>query len=235
MTSAGLRQKLAWELVGILAVGTIFLVMGLIWLGARLGGPGPARPEISTSDQTLGLPEGRDADGRPFLGLEAATHRLHIFGDFQCARTKRFSQQAVDLYREYVPAGRLAVVWVNLPQLGAESRAAARAAVCAAKQGKFWPLHDYLFANQPDVPESGAFSERKLLAMAKAAGLNAAELKTCLADEATEKAVADDEALAAERKVTTTPTLLLDDELIPNADLELLRQRLERPPATATE
>ncbi len=235
MASGGKRQGIAWELVGVLAVLTVFVVMGLIWLGTRLGGPGPARPESLTADPTLGLPEGRDENGRPYLGIAGASHVLYVFGDFQCARTQQFAADARQLYPDYVPAGRLQVVWVNLPLLGSESQAAARAATCAAQQGKFWPLHDWLFANQATAPETGAYAERPLQAIARAAGVDMAAFQSCLTDPATDQAIAQDKAFADEHKVTTTPTLILDDQLVPNADVSALRDLLETAKETATE
>ncbi len=235
MAKSPRQPGVAWELVGALAVLTVFIVMALIWLGGRLSGPGPSRPERMTADQALGLPEAQDENGRPMLGIDGATHRLYVFGDFQCARTRQYASDALGLYPDYVPAGRLQVVWVNLPRLGVESRAAARAAVCAAQQGKFWPMHDWLMANQGLTPETGAFEERKLPALARAAGLELASFRSCFSEAATDDALAADEKLAAEHKVTTTPTLLLDDQLVPNADTSALRQMLESAAETATE
>src|ERR1700752_5304172 len=83
-----------------------------------------------------------------YLGPSHAPVTLVEYGDFQCPNCK---QAAPTLKRllECHP-GRVRLVWRNFHLEGGFPHAldAALAAEAAAGQGKFWPMHDQLFANQ---------------------------------------------------------------------------------------
>ena len=69
--------------------------------------------------------------------------------------------------------GAARLVFRDLPFLGEESRWAAVAGRLAAQQGRFWLLHDYLFANQ--LGENvGSYTPERLMTMAQTAGLDMA-------------------------------------------------------------
>jgi protein-disulfide isomerase len=58
-------------------------------------------------------------------------------------------QRILDEYRDQVK-----LIYKNYPisKLHPEAREAAAAAVAAGRQGKFWQMHDRLFANQDPSP-----------------------------------------------------------------------------------
>ncbi len=79
-------------------------------------------------------------------------------------------------------ADKVQVVFKHYPLSGHEhAEAAARAAVAAAKQGKFWEMHDLLFANQT------ALDEKTIEKLAAELGLDMVKFK----DDAKSEAVAD--------------------------------------------
>lgn len=86
-----------------------------------------------------------------------------------------------------------------------ESADAAAAAACAADQGRYWPYHDYLFANQHGE-NAGAFARPTLLAIARAVGLDEAAFTSCL-DGGTHQAAV--RALTLQAQITATPTFVL--------------------------
>src|SRR2546425_754568 len=86
------------------------------------------------------------AKGRP-----GAPVTVYEMSDFQCPYCKAFALATLPLLeREYVTSGRVRFVYINLPlpSLHANATAAAEAALCAARQHKFWPMHDLLFRHQ---------------------------------------------------------------------------------------
>jgi protein-disulfide isomerase len=90
---------------------------------------------------------------------------------------------------------------------GTESLDAANAATCAADQGKFWVMHDWLYANQYGEG-SGAFTKDRLKAVGKLVGLgDLTRFNTCV-DEGTHDA--DIQAEKAPAGVTGTPTMVID-------------------------
>jgi len=64
----------------------------------------------------------------------------------------------------------LRIEWRDFPYLGQESVNAAQAARAAQEQGHFWDYHDLLYENQKST-NSGAFSDDRLLDLAREAGL----------------------------------------------------------------
>lgn len=73
------------------------------------------------------------------------------FSDFQCPFCKRWTDQNMTRVRGEL-GDQVAFVFLHFPitQIHPNAGNAALAAQCAAEQGKFWPMHDILFAKQND-------------------------------------------------------------------------------------
>jgi len=91
------------------------------------------------------------------------------YGDFECPNCKQ-AQPAVKLLLERF-SGRVQFVFRHFPLEDVHPHAlgAAQAAECAAGQGRFWEMHDLLFANQSHLKpkELHGFAERLGLDMAR--------------------------------------------------------------------
>ncbi len=89
-------------------------------------------------------------DRRPFKGDVEAPVTLVEFSDFQCPYCARFFHDVLPaLERDLIASGKLRFVYRHYPlPIHAQARSAAQAANCAQRQGKFWEMHDWLFANQ---------------------------------------------------------------------------------------
>jgi len=81
-------------------------------------------------------------------GPDHAPVTLVEYGDFECPTCKQ-TAPLLKLLLERRP-GKLRVVFRHYPLEGVHPHAllAAQAAEAAGAQGKFWPMHDLLFANQ---------------------------------------------------------------------------------------
>ena len=84
--------------------------------------------------------------GSPFKGSENAPVIIAVFSEFQwpyCSRLTSLLDQVIEKYPNQVK-----IVYKNFPiQSHKYSEPAAKAAMAAQKQGKFWPFHDLLYAN----------------------------------------------------------------------------------------
>lgn len=89
-------------------------------------------------------------DRRPSKGDLEAPVTLVEFSDFQCPYCARFFHDVLPaLERDLIASGKLRFVYRHYPlPVHAQARVAAQAANCAQRQGKFWEMHDWLFANQ---------------------------------------------------------------------------------------
>jgi protein-disulfide isomerase len=83
----------------------------------------------------------------PSRGPKDAPLQVVIFSDFQCPFCKRIEPTLAQLQKVY--RGRVHLVWKNYPlPFHDNAGPAAEAALAAQAQGKFWEMHDKLFANQ---------------------------------------------------------------------------------------
>ena len=102
--------------------------------------------------------------------IEGASHApvtIVEYGDFECPNCKQ-AAPAVKLLLERHP-GRVRVVWRHFPleEVHPHALHAALAAEAAAGQGRFWPMHGLLFANQQHLkqPQLRRYAEQLELDM----------------------------------------------------------------------
>src|SRR5690349_24940972 len=72
---------------------------------------------------------------------------VYEMADFQCPACREFAVTTLPvLDKAYVQSGKVRWVFVNLPltNIHKNAVAAAQVAMCAARQNKFWPVHDAL-------------------------------------------------------------------------------------------
>src|SRR5438105_193491 len=83
------------------------------------------------------------------FAAEAPRVSIQIFSDFQCPYCKRFAPAAREMESKGVEGVRTKVEFKNFPlSFHPNAQLAAQAAMAAAEQGKFWEMHDLLFADQ---------------------------------------------------------------------------------------
>jgi protein-disulfide isomerase len=160
------RMKFIWIAVGLaLVVAAVLVIPNLIPAGAV------ATPESAfTRTQVNG-----NAVGDPNAPI-----KLEEFSDFQCPYCARFSAQTeAQLVKAYADTGKVYFMYRSYGEfIGPESRAAAEAAYCAGDQGKFWEMHDMLFANQTGE-NIGDFTNKRLTTFAQNIGLDMGSFTSC--------------------------------------------------------
>lgn len=185
---------------------------------ARTAAPAPAAlPAISSSggpSAEPAKPEPRidlDSQTAPTLGSPAAKVTIVEISDFECPFCQRASGTIKELLAAY--PGQLRVVFRHFPldqacnpllkrPVHENACAAARAAVCAAARGQFWPLAEKLFAGNTD-PED-------LLAVRRELHLADAEQTACAQKPATAAVVAADISACIKAGITAVPVFLIN-------------------------
>ncbi|MCY3700247.1 MAG: thioredoxin domain-containing protein [Gemmatimonadetes bacterium] len=160
------------------------------------------------------------ADRRSVLREGAAPQVIFEFSDYRCP----FCRSSHETVNGWVASGEARVVLVHVP-LSDRSAQAARAAICAEKQGAFARMHDHLMTNV-DWETGEVDWESVAVAADVPAGTR---LVRCLNSPATTERLARDAALADRWRVTGTPTFVSDHARIVGAasegDLEKLLDR----------
>ncbi len=163
-------------------------------------------------------------------GSATAPVTVYEMSDFQCPFCKRFALETFRaIEREYITPGKVRWVFVNFPltSIHANAVAAAGTALCAARQGAFWPMHDLLYTYQETwapLKEPGPF----FLSLADSAGISKPQLLECVKSPATEAEIRQ-EAEGAERAgASSTPTFYMEGGLLTGAHpLPVFRQVLD--------
>jgi protein-disulfide isomerase len=185
------------------------LLVAAAWLVIVPGPPAPRPGSRQAPDPLAARAKGR-AD---------APVTVYEMSDFQCPYCREFALGTMPvLEREYIQAGKVRFVYINLPLSSVHKNAASAAevALCAARQRRFWPMHDLLFRHQDQWAPLPS-PQRFLLALGDSAGLDRAGLARCVASGATAAEVRADAERARRSGATSTPTFYIEGALLEGA------------------
>lgn len=159
------------------------------------------------------------ADRGRIRGSASAPVWLIEVSDFQCPFCKQWhdaSFAAID--SEYVKTGKVRLAYLNFPlsSIHPNARAAAEAAMCASVQGKFWQLHESLFATQARW-EGQSNPLPTFDSLAVAAGVDAPAWRNCMTTHATARLIDADRDRSRSAGVQSTPTFFIGDRKLEGA------------------
>lgn len=145
----------------------------------------------------------KGADGAPVTIIEVS--------DFQCPYCRDFATNTyARVDSAYVRTGKARIIYINLPLSShREAYGAAEAAMCAGAQGKFWPMHDRLFATQREW-SGQADAAQRFERLAQALQVDMAAYRDCTANDRTAPIIINDAMQAAEAGIRGTPAFILN-------------------------
>jgi len=160
------------------------------------------------------------------------------YTDFQCPFCGRVQPTLTQIMERYGDSVRHVFKQLPLP-MHPQARLGAEASLCANAQGKFWEMHDWLFANKDKIARDTLVTE------ATALGMNAEAFAACLDGNTFGAQVDEDMSEARSFGITGTPGFLINgiairgampfEEFTRTIDSELKRQGLPVPvPAAGT-
>lgn len=142
------------------------------------------------------------------------------FVDYQCPYCQEAAPIVRSLMLKYQDQVRFVIRDFPLPSLHDRAFDAAEAAGCAEEQGKFWPMHDWLYANQDKLTRP-AFDQA-----ARSLGLDQTTFDACLDSHRRLAEIRQDQADGNRAGVVGTPTFFLDghrlEGVIPSETFEKL-------------
>lgn len=153
---------------------------------------------------SLRADDAQDADGR-VRGQANAPVTLIEYSDFTCGYCLKFFKETWPrIQARYVDTGKVRFLYRDYPRAdqgpGVEAATAAR---CAGAQGKYWAMHDRLFA------EGGRLEKTVYLRHAAALGLDQPAFERCLKDGRYTKAIFTDREEANRWGFHGTPGFIL--------------------------
>jgi protein-disulfide isomerase len=172
---------------------------------------------------------GGSRDAR-MLGRRDAPVTIYEMSDFQCPFCRRHALETFPiLKREYIETGKVRYVFINFPitEIHPNAQPAAELGLCAARQHKFWPLHDLLFsAQQSWAPLTDP--EAVLLGLADSVGMNRKATLACLADTTVAAAVEAEAVASVRTGANATPSFYIEGGLLVGAQpMEVFRPILD--------
>ena len=169
--------------------------------GTGLGTPqaAPPPPRIPVGSETYKIEPG-DA---PHTGAQEPKITLIEFSDFQCPYCSRAKGTVDELLKIYKDSLQVTFRQFPLP-FHNNATPAAIAAVAAGEQGKFWQMHDKLFANQQ------ALAAADLEKYAQEIGLDVAKFKAAMDSPKTKAAVEADKKMGETFGVGGTPSFFIN-------------------------
>jgi protein-disulfide isomerase len=188
-----------------LLVGVAIVVAALLAVLSQLGGAGGGS---ASSGDVSKLYSGIPQNGTT-LGRGGAPVTVYLYEDFQCPYCGRFSREMFpELVDDYVKNGKARLVSEPLAFLGPDSVRAARAALAAGEQNRYWPYYSLLFENQGEE-NSGYATDDFLKGLAqKTPGLDVNDWSARLEKDSFESELSEAQAKARSAGVDSTPTLI---------------------------
>jgi len=179
-------------------------------IAAELKGEPWGRPE----------PLSADISNAPSQGPESAPVTLVEFSDFRCP----FCARALPSVQQLIKANHqnVRLVFKNFPlDSHPDSRLAHMAALAAGEQGKFWDMHDLIFAHQKTLKPTD------LPGLASQLSLDMSQFRKDLDNPRLQAKIEDDKREGERLGVSATPTFVVNGETITGFSAEKLQARID--------
>lgn len=210
-------------------VGALVVValLGVAGLGYALSHRGP---NVIIVDPTIpaGAPQGH------LMGKADAPVQVMEFGDFECPGCGNFANiTEPDVRTRLINTGIVAFRFYDFPLTQHKNSFTAHlAAACADDQGKFWQMHDRLYAGQdewsdlldPNITNPLAIFRR----YAKELGLDVATWEKCVTSQKYTAQIKGNQAEGVRRDVEQTPTLIIGDQKVNGVSYDEFKQLVDK-------
>jgi len=167
-------------------------------------------------------------DDDAMLGNKDAKVTIVEFSDYQCPFCRRFWTDTLpSLKKEYIDTGKARFVYRDFPlSMHPAAQPSALAAECAEEQGKYWEMHDKIFAEQAKQGEGTvSYGVTEIKKWAKEIGLS---IDQCLDSSKYQEEVAKDLADGTKAGVSGTPTFYVNGKVLVGAQpFEVFKQLIE--------
>lgn len=192
-------------------IATILVIIGGVFYVNKTGSSSSSDPNVSQEDQKLLEVVSDDY----IKGNKDASVTFIEYLDFECEACGSYYPLIKQLEEEF----KNEVRFVNryFPLTGHKNGMTSALAVeAAAKQGKYWEMHDILFENQKSWGEKQSPDPTIFEVFAKQIGLDINQFKKDVASQEVKDRVNRDKDSGTKLGISGTPTFFLNNEKIPN-------------------
>jgi protein-disulfide isomerase len=177
-----------------------------------------AAPEPKYPDKVYDIPVG----GAPVKGPAKAPVTIVEFSDFQCppcGEARALVKQIVEAYPKDV---KLVYKQFPLTAIHNNAMSAAKAAIAAGRQGKFWEMHDILYQNQ------GELGTDKLTEYAGKIGLDVPRWVKDFSSAAVQEEVVQEMRDGRAADVDATPTFFVNGSRVVDRSFDGFKALIEK-------
>jgi protein-disulfide isomerase len=144
------------------------------------------------------------------VGPSNAPVTIVEFSDYQCPYCERAESSVQEVLKKY--GDKVHFVYMDFPlPMHSNAMKAAQAARCAGDQGKYWPYHDALFADQTKLDDTG------LKATAERLKLDPKKFDQCLAGDLHLDQIKKSQEAGSDAGVDGTPTFIINGQMLNGA------------------
>jgi protein-disulfide isomerase len=204
------KQRNTYIVVGAVVVAVLAVLIVLL-----ISAPADAPIPNGTATRYQGIDQSYTDKGFPVLGNANAPVKVTEYSSFDCTHCADFHDgtwpQVLDTIR------KSEVQFTYIPVYGTggiqNGQGAAKAAICAGDQGKFWEMYDALFSWQK-LYANTAFSQNRFVGGVNALGLDSGKWTQCVSSDHPQTVV--DAAMNAFKLqgAAGTPTLLVNGNVV---------------------
>ena len=163
----------------------------------------------------IGFSQQIDITGAPVRGKADAPVTLVVFSDFECPWCAKLEPLLAQLLAANADTVRIVFKHLPLP-MHPQAEPAALAAIAAQRQGKFWEMHDALFAVQQWTPAAVTETATRIK-------LDMNRFQADLNSQETRMQLAKDKADAQAAEVAATPSVFVNGRPVRERSLPALQ------------
>lgn len=163
-------------------------------------------------------PSALSTKDEPFRGETGASVAIVEYADFECPYCGEYQHDTYpQIAKDYIQSGKVRYLFRDFPlPVHPHALIAARAARCAGEEGKFWEMHDSLFAKQ------NAIRDVDMPGRAQDLGLDTAKFAECLSSNRYTDEINKGAADAQRMGIQGTPTFFVG-KIDPNGEVTNLK------------
>jgi protein-disulfide isomerase len=191
-----------------LVIGVVAVVVGIMVVPTVLSKTKSVSQEIPSTvsaENGYAIAFNTDLTGVPVID---------IYEDFQCPICQQFEGLNGKYINSLITDKKATVKFHSLSFIGPESVRAANAGACANDENKFVDFHLGLYANQPSSENSGAWSNDRLIEIAKAVGISGNTFTECVKSAKYQGWVGKVAEAGSKAGVNSTPTVFVNGKEI---------------------
>jgi protein-disulfide isomerase len=175
-----------------------------------------ARPQVDPN-KVYEIPVANSA----VRGPKDAPVTITMFSDFQCPFCAQSTPIVDEVLKAYPKDVNFVMKQFPLRQIHPNADPAARAALAAGKQGKFWEMHDELYKNGKNL------SPETIKGIAEKIGLDVKKFEADQNSDEIKKEVDADLALGAKSDVRGTPSFFINGKIAQNRSAEGFKAQID--------